>query len=325
MCVYNIDFFGEYHTRDLSVSDTHADRLYKQLLRLVISSGSPSSTELTHVDTIRRRLGITKRHEQLIMASMGLSPSLFTPTTLSTNLLQKPEDYSLAYPSYWRPHPYDPTVPYIWELNSSHPRYIEAAEEFRKTVPSTSARILAIHVVQSPAQYLAYQFSKLNLVQKKSHLPGFVPEAMLWHGTHSRFIHSIASVGFRREYTTTYVYGYGCYFAVHSSYSYSTSYAKLDSAYVQRMFWCRVAQGLRKRGSDRQMSPEYVSGDSKIRYDSYCDRDTDPTIIATANDYQAYPDLVITFVRSGYEKSYSSYLTNNPSYTIDGTYHSLQS
>ncbi len=157
------------------------------------------------------------------------------------------------------------------------------------------------------------------MTRRSGHLQGFTAERYLWHGTHSRFIKSIATIGFRREFTTTFVYGNGCYYATRPNYSASTSYAKLDEASVQRMFYCRVAVGMLNRGNSRNYTPEVIPN-TKVRYDSFCDSEQNPSIIATCNDNQAYPDLIVTFVKNSYESNLKNYRNTNPTYTLDGTY-----
>lgn len=219
---------------------------------------------------------------------MGLTPQAIEHTSsVSRNAVQ-----TFAFPSYWVAHPYDSVTPYFHLLPESHPEY-----NYVKTLFNAASDyvVLSIHVVQAPALYVAYKFFETNNQRSKSKIKGYLPPAKMWHGTHPRYVKSIAQGGFRREYTTTYAYGYGVYFAKQSSYSASSSYSKPDDTNVQRMFLCDVVRGVPEDHAGSALTPRPIPGHAGLYYDSFCDSPSDPNIIATPNDHQAYPLFLVSF------------------------------
>ncbi len=117
----------------------------------------------------------------------------------------------------------------------------------------------------------------------------------MWHGTHPRYIRTIATLGFRREFTKRHVYGLGVYFAADAAYSAHADYAKPDDQGVRRVLLCRVACGVPSIGRQSYVSPMYrtPAGDIKT-CDVYVDKHP-PSIVSCPADDQAYPEFLVTF------------------------------
>lgn len=106
-----------------------------------------------------------------------------------------------------------------------------------------------------------------------------------WHGTSFQFQTPIAQRGFRREFTTTFAYGYGVYFAGLASYSASPGYAKVDSTGKQFMFLSHVICG--DLSGAGQLTPK---GHSFVS-----DYGTPPNVFVATMDYQAIPVFIVEF------------------------------
>ncbi len=137
--------------------------------------------------------------------------------------------------------------------------------------------------------------------------PAYLSPTYMWHGTHPRYVRTIATLGFRREFTTRYVYGFGVYFATESSYSATSSYAKVDDNGVQRMFLCRVVRGVPSVGQQSYIVPMYTTPTNDIKTcDVYVDQ-YPPQVVSCPLDDQAYPEYLVTFCSvQNYNKSMKS-------------------
>ena len=93
-------------------------------------------------------------------------------------------------------------------------------------------------------------------------------------------------------------YGKGAYFAVDSSYSDNSRYAKPDANGVKRMLLSRVLVGYHCLGnSSLEVLPvRHQLNNMPVCYDSAADRSgNQPTIYVIFHDTQAYPEYLIEY------------------------------
>lgn len=91
------------------------------------------------------------------------------------------------------------------------------------------------------------------------------------------------------------LYGMGVYFALKSSYSAQTKYAKSDKDGQQSMFICRVIIGEYTPGKKgMKMAPVLREGSTEL-FDTLVEKMDKPTIFVTMTDAQAYPEYLVTF------------------------------
>lgn len=90
-------------------------------------------------------------------------------------------------------------------------------------------------------------------------------------------------------------YGMGVYFALNSSYSAQTKYAKLDKDGLQSMFICRVIIGEYTKGDRKMKTAPLLREGSTEQFDTLVENVEKPTIFVTMTDAQAYPEYLVTF------------------------------
>ncbi|XP_071956818.1 protein mono-ADP-ribosyltransferase PARP14-like [Antedon mediterranea] len=116
-------------------------------------------------------------------------------------------------------------------------------------------------------------------------------EQLLYHGTDEQTLRKICNTGFDRGYAAAKNAAYyrnGSYFAVHASYSTQPKYSQPNANGEKHIFLCNVLVGECCQGEQGMIVPS-------PNCQSACDDPTDPTIIVTFKDAQAYPSYLITF------------------------------
>lgn len=95
------------------------------------------------------------------------------------------------------------------------------------------------------------------------------------------------------------VYGQGVYFAVKSSYSLSDTYSPPNADGHKFIFIARVLTGEYIQGKhDMRAAPLRQGSDMPVRYHSVVDNVKDPSLFVIFNDTQAYPQYLLTCLKS---------------------------
>jgi hypothetical protein len=123
-------------------------------------------------------------------------------------------------------------------------------------------------------------------------------EMRLFHGTDSNTISKINVNGFNRNFVSTHIWGKGIYFARDAKYSCDDRYSKPDRDGTKRMYLARVLVGEYCIGDGKDLAPSRArsgASDPHDLCDSTVDKNDPPQIFVTYNDFQQYPEHIITF------------------------------
>ncbi|PVD33532.1 hypothetical protein C0Q70_04788 [Pomacea canaliculata] len=209
----------------------------------------------------------------------------------------------VSAPRYWAPFP-----PNFQQLLTWH-KTTGSSLPHAHSPPMTTAVVISINNNSiskrgKARQHMVDDFGK-----------GQLNEKLLFHGTEATFAHDICSEGFdwRLCGRNGTVYGKGCYFAKHASYSlkfsdrneekasgeylyaikYTRTLALSVPAWLQSaktLFVARVLCGRTVAGNSTMTKPPIDSGDPKQRpYNSACDNTTNPSMYVVFDSAQAYP------------------------------------
>lgn len=282
---------------ELKMKNAAAIRSYKQMLALAMADGVVSAQEAKLLEQERLNNGISEQVHDKILEELGYTREQFAEQKVAG---EKDIVENIPTPAYWKvgEHKGAENVATFVECAETSDEYKMVASAFLSTTPNVT--ILSIHYIINPYLWRSYAFVLRNIARNISAARQqpfslvSANEKLLWHGTHPKFIPTIASRGFRREFTTTMAYGKGVYFARDSRYSSSVAYAKVDTDGTQQMFFCRVAVGECAYGSTNTDAPE-KPGQPGVHYETLVDNTGNPSIFVATSDFQAYPEFVIKF------------------------------
>ena len=203
----------------------------------------------------------------------------------------------VEYPRWWDKSRIDTNYGNfeLYPINMNSTPGEEIALLFQKTLPND--KIIKIESIQNQMLYDKWwnaRKSITKLIGKHN-----LNERTLFHGTKNKDIMNIIQTqGFRKEYTTTAMYGEGTYFARDASYS--KGYAAKDSNGDYIMFVTKVLCGEMCKGEEKyklRAWPTNVNGGKGLIYDSLVDNTKHPSIFVIHDDVRAYPMFVVTFKR----------------------------
>ncbi len=273
-------------------------RNYRQMLALAMADGVISPSEAKLLEQERNAHGISEQLHDTILEALGYTKKDYE-AQLNAGLNNQLD--AISPPPYWRmdEHKEADNKASFHVLQPTSDEYKAVAAAFNATCGSTHD-ILSISYIMNPYLWRAYNFVLSNIARNISCFKQQpfslvnANERRLWHGTHPNYISTIATRGFRREFTTTMAFGKGVYFARDSAYSSSVSYAKVDVDGTQQMFYCRVVAGESAQGSSNADSPQKV-GQPGVHYETMVDNCANPGIYVATADFQAYPEFVVKF------------------------------
>ncbi|XP_050395683.2 protein mono-ADP-ribosyltransferase PARP14 isoform X2 [Patella vulgata] len=184
----------------------------------------------------------------------------------------------------------------IEELKKSSDEYKIVEKNFKATLGTLVCSIEKIERIENKPLYQQYASKKLQMIQELTTQKD-VEKDVLWHGTVETSVDNINHGGFNRGYSgkNATCFGQGAYFAVNSSYSAQSKYAKPDNNGVCRMYQCRVLVGEYTRGESHLKRPPPKKSNSEEEYNSMVDNLRNPTMYVVCHDAQAYPDYLIYY------------------------------
>ncbi|XP_028391015.1 protein mono-ADP-ribosyltransferase PARP14-like [Dendronephthya gigantea] len=180
------------------------------------------------------------------------------------------------------------------KLVASSKEYKDVETEFRKTVPN---QIVSIERVQNKEQYELYDLKRRAMMAKYgSNFAG--KEKMLFHGTPPQNVDKINYGGLNRSFAVSGAsHGQGVYFARDASYSVSTRYSPPDpQTGLRYMYYVNVLVGEYAVGnSGMKVAPTKSTANPNEKFDSVVDNLTNPVMYILFQDYDYYPEYLITF------------------------------
>lgn len=197
----------------------------------------------------------------------------------------------------------NPHASFLIELNPSNPEFDFVSNRIHETLPL--AVISKIERVENRMQYPQFS-SKVEMMKRINE--GREPKQMhLFHGTGSNdpsCIHQ-GDKGFDRRYCERGMWGQGTYFAVNASYCHEQGFVhetKAPEGLVQ-VFLCKVAVGdsvfvRLGSGTNLKVAPCRPDEEAKFpgqKYDSVLGSTNGSDVFVVYNDYQAYPEYLISY------------------------------
>lgn len=220
---------------------------------------------------------------------------LDTLTAVSANgltvTIQRLRKAEVELPANWSPMNSQSLLVVV--LRRDQPEYSSVANSFHKTCPNFT--IEKIERIQNPHLWNSYQAKKKNMDSKNGQTKN---ETLLFHGTDANSLPHVNGNGFNRSYAgkNAVAYGKGTYFAVEARYSADDTYSKPDRNGRKHMYYVRVLTGIYTHGHPSYIVPPPKNPQNVTDlYDSVTDNVNNPSLFVVFNDYQAYPEYLITF------------------------------
>ncbi|KAK3511872.1 hypothetical protein QTP70_027460, partial [Hemibagrus guttatus] len=216
--------------------------------------------------------------------SVSISRKLISSADLYTEFQ---EDYSLLS-----------DIPDAVRLEKESEEYNEVvAEFFSSLTDQNKVQIIQVEKLTNRLLYSQYLLKKADMEQK---VRGDV-ERMLYHGTSESSVKEICIHGFNRSFCgkNATAFGQGVYFAVKASYSVSDTYCPPNADGHKFIFVARVLTGDFTQGKhDMRTAPLKEGSDIPMRFHSVVDVVRDPNLFVIFNDTQAYPQYLITCLKT---------------------------
>ncbi|XP_058411902.1 protein mono-ADP-ribosyltransferase PARP14-like isoform X1 [Diceros bicornis minor] len=181
----------------------------------------------------------------------------------------------------------------VVELQPGDPEYNTVASKFNQTCSNFT--IEKIQRIENPDLWNSYQAKKKPMDAKNGHVTN---EKQLFHGTDADSVPHINQNGFNRNYSgkNAAAFGKGTYFAVNASYSADDTYSRPDTNGKKHMYYARVLTGVYTHGHHGLLVPPPKNRQNPTDlYDTVTDHVQNPSLFVVFNDYQAYPEYLITF------------------------------
>ncbi|XP_014635277.1 PREDICTED: poly [ADP-ribose] polymerase 14-like [Ceratotherium simum simum] len=181
----------------------------------------------------------------------------------------------------------------VVELQPGDPEYNTVASKFNQTCSNFT--IEKIQRIENPDLWNSYQAKKKPMDAKNGHVTN---EKQLFHGTDADSVPHINQNGFNRNYSgkNAAAFGKGTYFAVNASYSADDTYSRPDTNGKKHMYYARVLTGVYTYGHHGLLVPPPKNPQNPTDlYDTVTDHVQNPSLFVVFNDYQAYPEYLITF------------------------------
>lgn len=159
-----------------------------------------------------------------------------------------------------------------------HPDYDRITKIVYASYPN--ACILMIDRINNPTLQAAYTAKRDAAGGAQS-----ANERQVYHGTKSRFIHSIATKGFLASLNTVSAHGKGTYFA--RDFGYSRDYSDTDEDGISNMFLCKILAGKMEVAGGRMNVPEGV--------DTFVNTLPNPSIYVVPEDARTLPEFLVRY------------------------------
>ncbi len=197
-----------------------------------------------------------------------------------------PKLESSSFPNNWSRMPEDADIHRVLVSHDSVEHH-EMRAVFSKTARQFS--ILNIFRVQNKALWASF-------LQKRRAMGESANEMWLLHGTNAEAAAKIGEKGFVKTPVRANSFGHGVYFSNNASYSAQERFCPAQNR-VRSMVLARVLVGTYCLGLPGDVMPTRASADgcSFERCDSTVDDEECPSIFATFEEGQQYPEYLVTF------------------------------
>jgi hypothetical protein len=186
----------------------------------------------------------------------------------------------------------------LFLVHQGGPEYIDIAGQFTRTLPS--ATIVRIDRVENGPMRQAFALQASSLTKQIG--AGYDASTMqqrLFHGTQAveAIVNSTDGHGFLPLLAGSAVgaiYGDGTYFARDASYS-NAGYARKLQNGQKQMLLVDVLVGRSEKGEKGMKMTSLIPGEQHIRYNSFVNDVSDPSIFVVQHSNHAYPAYLITY------------------------------
>ncbi|KAJ3609479.1 hypothetical protein NHX12_024000 [Muraenolepis orangiensis] len=188
----------------------------------------------------------------------------------------------------------------VSRVDESSEEFQEVARNFYGTTEPQYNRIKIVKVEKLGNRLLhnQYKLKKASIYQSGT---SSEVERTLYHGTSEASVKEIYLHGFNRSFCgkNATAYGMGVYFALSAKLSLQDQYSPPNADGHKFIFVAKVLTGDFTQGSlNMKAAPLKENDDIPLRYDSVTDNLRKPTMFVIFNDTQAYPEYLITCLKT---------------------------